>query len=123
MVDADMPNSIQPDAVPATHEHAPRLLSPRTLLASTLALCAGLAIAWVDTRPGWDDTGITALSLLIAAAVASFVRIPAWLAAVLVACPVVVAEISGGMAVLVAILFALAGALAGVFVRRLTLKR
>jgi len=32
-----------------------------------IALAAGALIAWIDTRPGWDDTGVTA-GLLFAAA-------------------------------------------------------
>ena len=31
-----------------------------------LALVAGLSIAYVDSRPAWDDTGITAFALLAA---------------------------------------------------------
>ena len=30
-----------------------------------VALALGFAIAWVDSRPTWDDTGITAGTLLI----------------------------------------------------------
>ena len=33
-----------------------------------LAIALGLAIAWVDSRPHWDDTGITAGSLFLSAA-------------------------------------------------------
>ncbi len=33
------------------------------LVVSAVAL--GLMIAWVDTRPTWDDTGITVFALLI----------------------------------------------------------
>ena len=32
-----------------------------------VAITMGLAIAWVDSRPHWDDTGITAGSLLLSA--------------------------------------------------------
>lgn len=32
------------------------------------ALGAGAAIAWVDSRPGWDDTGLTAGALLLSGA-------------------------------------------------------
>ncbi len=32
-----------------------------------LAISIGLAIAWIDSRPHWDDTGITAGSLLLSA--------------------------------------------------------
>jgi hypothetical protein len=33
-----------------------------------LALAAGALIAWIDARPGWDDTGVTAGLLFVAAA-------------------------------------------------------
>lgn len=32
-----------------------------------LAIATGLAIAWVDSRPTWDDTGITVLMILLSA--------------------------------------------------------
>ena len=40
------------------------------LLALVVAIGAGLAIGYMDSRPGWDDTGITAGALAIAALVA-----------------------------------------------------
>jgi hypothetical protein len=96
----------------------PRLWSPQVLIATALVLCAGLIIAWIDTRSRWDDTGITAGALATAAALGSFARIPPWLASALVAGPILAAELSGGMGVLLAIPFALAGAYAGVYLRR-----
>jgi hypothetical protein len=41
----------------------------REPLLAVIALAVGIAIAWVDSRPTWDDTGITAVSLLGAAAI------------------------------------------------------
>ncbi len=32
---------------------------------AVVALACGLAIAYVDTRPHWDDTGITVFALLV----------------------------------------------------------
>ncbi len=40
------------------------------LLALVVAIGAGLAIGYMDSRPGWDDTGITAGALAVAALVA-----------------------------------------------------
>jgi hypothetical protein len=88
------------------------------LISSALSLCAGIAIAWVDTRPRWDDTGVTAGALLLASAAASLARVPPWLAAVLVAGPILVAELPRGTGVLLAIPFALAGAYGGALARR-----
>lgn len=53
----------------------------RSVLAMLAAATAvGLAIAWVDSRPNWDDTGITAGVLLLTSAVfgAASPRLP-WL--------------------------------------------
>jgi hypothetical protein len=86
------------------------------VLAATLTLCAGLAIAWVDTRPHWDDTGITAGAVLLAAAAGSLAGAPPWLAAALAALPMVVVERSTGP--VLAIPIALAGAYAAALVRR-----
>ena len=36
-----------------------------------LAVISGIAIAFVDSRSGWDDTGITAFSLLLASGLLS----------------------------------------------------
>jgi hypothetical protein len=88
------------------------------LLGSVLAVCAGLAIAWIDTRPHWDDTGITVGALLIATALISLLRVPPWLVALLVAAPMLIAELPSGLGVLIAIPAALAGAYAGAFFRR-----
>ncbi len=37
-----------------------------------LSLITGAVITWIDSRPTWDDTGITAAMLLVAAAVFGF---------------------------------------------------
>ena len=43
-----------------------------------LAGTAGCMIGWVDSRPAWDDTGITAVSLLVVSAVLGFYRPRHW---------------------------------------------
>jgi hypothetical protein len=93
---------------------------PQILLRSALALCAGVAIAWVDTRPNWDDTGVTAGAVIIAAAASSFARVPFYLAALLIVAPMLIAELHGNAGVLIAIPLALVGAAAGLVMRRLT---
>jgi hypothetical protein len=92
-------------------------LSPRGWFCAALVLCAGIGIAWLDTRPSWDDTGVTAAALFIVAAAASLAQVPPWLASVLVAGPILFAELSGNNGVLLSIPFALAGACAGAFIR------
>jgi len=78
---------------------------------------AGLAIAWMDTGPNWDDTGVTAGALLFTAALGSIAGIKPWLSAALVVLPLLVVELSAGIGILIAILFPVAGAYAGMFVR------
>ncbi len=88
----------------------------REVVLGILAVVAGLAIAVLDSRPGWDDTGITAVLLAVAAGLvaAASGRRP-WLWAVLVGMWVPVLEIpatgEGGpiLALAIAGIAALAG--------------
>jgi hypothetical protein len=91
-----------------------------------LALIIGIAIGWLDSRPGWDDTGVTAGLLVLGAALVAAIdgRRP-WLWAILVGAPLPILEASaapGGVAplALVALLFATIGATFGIVVRRAT---
>lgn len=84
-----------------------------------LALVVGLAIASVDMRPSWDDTGITAAALSLAAGLGAFLGLRWWVATCLIAGPILLAEApSAGSGILVALLFALAGSLLGAGLRR-----
>ena len=90
---------------------------PRFAIGAVLAAAAGIGIALVDSRPGFDDTGVTVFALLIAAAVTAAVagRRP-WLMALLVGGFVPLVEIVGqgtDAAPLVALLFAGVGAFVG----------
>jgi hypothetical protein len=88
-------------------------------LVGVLALAAGGVIAWVDTRPGWDDTGVTAGALLIVAGAAALAGLRWWIAAALVMGPVLLAEIgSVGWGLALAPTIAVAGALGGALLRR-----
>ncbi len=50
-----------------------------------LSALVGLAIAWNDSQPGWDDTGITVFMILFAAAIFGFLAFEKpWLIALLV---------------------------------------
>ena len=93
----------------------------RTVATGVLAIAAGAGIAFVDSRPGFDDTGVTAAALLAAAALAAALaaRRP-WLWAVLVGAWVPVLEIpaTGSPAPLVALAFSGVGAAAGYLVAR-----
>lgn len=44
------------------------------LLSIVVAVAAGLGIAYLDSQPGWDDTGITAAGLAIAALAAVLIE-------------------------------------------------
>ena len=86
-----------------------------------VALLAGVAIGFVDSRPTWDDTGVTAVSLLLAAGVLAAIRPRVWwLAGLLVGLPVLGFNYlaQGRFDSAIAIVFALAGAGAGAWLGR-----
>ena len=89
------------------------------IAAGLFALGAGLAIAWMDTRPSWDDSGLTAGALALASGIAAFAGLRWWLVPILVAGPLFVAEFRGlGWGALLICAIALAGAGVGLAVRR-----
>jgi hypothetical protein len=83
------------------------------------ASLAGLSIAYVDARPTWDDTGMTAGAMALAGAAAGFLgplRPGRWALAVGVWIPayaLVRAPGSGSIAMSVVLIFPLAGAYLG----------
>jgi hypothetical protein len=90
-----------------------------TWLAVAVALAIGIAIGYVDSRPTWDDTGITAGSVFLAAAILSAVRPrAAWLVGLAAGAPVLVFNVvlSGNFGSAVAIAIGLVGALVGFLV-------
>jgi hypothetical protein len=97
----------------------------RTLLCAAITL--GACIAYVDSRPGWDATGITAFSMLISGGIFGFIGpqrpwlwalgIGAWLPLHAMA----VNPSLGAALMLVVLLFPLAGAYAGKALRALVL--
>jgi hypothetical protein len=93
----------------------------RGLVLVAAALVTGASIAYVDSRPGWDDTGITVGLLVLAAGAVAVVssRRP-WLWAVLVGASAPAVEIAAGgsVASLAALAFAAFGAFGGWLLRR-----
>lgn len=87
------------------------------------ALVVGIAIAWVDSRPGWDDTAVSVAALVVAsfgfAAVSG--RRP-WLWALLVGVwtPLVEIGSTGQLASLAALAFSAIGAALGYVSARAT---
>jgi hypothetical protein len=60
-----------------------------TVLTVVVALAAGAAIGYVDSRPTWDDTGLTAGAVLLASGLLAFLRArAAWLVGLSVGAPV-----------------------------------
>lgn len=87
-----------------------------------IAVFVGLVIAYIDSRPTWDDTGITAFSIFGACALFAVIspRRPwAWALAVGMWVPLAGILISHNYGGILALLFAFAGAYAGMLVRRL----
>jgi hypothetical protein len=90
------------------------------LILAALAVTMGAGVAWVDTRPTWDDTGVTVGTLLLAAGFAAGLGLRWWAAALLVAAPILVAELpSAGWGISVSLAFTGAGSLLGVTLRRM----
>ena len=92
----------------------------RDLLLSVAAAIAGATIAYVDSRPGWDDTGITVGLLVLAAGLAAAAsgRRP-WLWALLVGAwtPAIEIATGGSSASFAALAFAGVGAFGGWAIR------
>jgi hypothetical protein len=89
------------------------------------AVAAGLAIAWVDSRPTWDDAGVTAFSMVIAAAILALIspgRPWLWALGVGIWIPLhtlVRTASPGAVAMFVLLIFPFAGAYAGMAARRM----
>jgi hypothetical protein len=91
----------------------------RELIVAAFALVVGAGVAWIDTRPTWDDSGITGGLLLLTTGFAAAAGVRWWAAALLVAGPILVAEFSSaGWGILVVLAFTVAGSLVGALLRR-----
>jgi hypothetical protein len=91
----------------------------KILLAATLA--TGLLIAWIDSRPGWDDAGMTAFTLLLGAAIIGlFVRRRPWVFGLAIGLwlPFRGLLLAHDLRFLFVLLFPLAGVYAGFAIRR-----
>ncbi|MEI7828271.1 MAG: hypothetical protein WCI31_00805 [Prolixibacteraceae bacterium] len=43
-------------------------LNLKFIIVLAMSCCVGLFLAWMDSRPGWDDSGITAGLIVLSAA-------------------------------------------------------
>jgi hypothetical protein len=92
---------------------------------AALAAAAGLAIAILDSRPGWDDTAISAVLLVVAAFVVTAVAgHRPWLWALLVGVwtPLLEIPTTGATGSLLALAIASVGAFAGYGLARLLVR-
>jgi membrane protein YdbS with pleckstrin-like domain len=85
-----------------------------------IAITLGLAIFWVDSRPNWDDTGITALMILAVTTVLGMTiprRAWSWALAVGIWIPLGSILQHHGYTAILALIIAFAGAYVGALVR------
>lgn len=85
-----------------------------------IALMLGLAIAYIDSRPTWDDAGVTALAIVLSCALcAALAQSRPWLYALAIGTwiPLVGVITASNYGSLLVLPFSFAGAFAGVALR------
>jgi hypothetical protein len=85
-----------------------------------LSILTGLLIAWIDSRPGWDDTGITAVMIVLAAALFGYLHpTKSWIWALTISgwIPLHAILLKGDFKMLLVTLFGFAGAYLGAAVK------
>ena len=86
-----------------------------------LSLAVGCLIGYVDSRPTWDDTGITAGSIFLASLlIAAWRPRSAWLSGLLIGVPVFAFNMiaHGALASGIAIVIALVGSAIGMLIAK-----
>lgn len=87
------------------------------------ALCAGAAITWLDQSPGWDDTGISAMLIVLSCGLLGAVspkRPWLWALAVGLWIPIIGILRQHNFGSLLALVIAFAGAYLGMAVRKVS---
>ena len=90
-----------------------------------LAVVLGFVIAWMDSRPNWDDTGISVFLVLVAALLCGFLAAQKpWLIALAVSVWIPLFEIvsTQNFGSLLALVPGFIGAFAGYFIKRMNTK-
>lgn len=85
------------------------------------AVAVGFGIAWIDSRPTWDDAGVTAFAIFLTTMIFGGMRPQhAWLSALAVGMwiPLLGVIRSGNYGSVLALVFAFAGAYAGALARK-----
>lgn len=91
------------------------------IISLILAIASGLAFAWIDTRPHWNDTGITVFLVLLSALFCGYLSSQKpWLIALAVSIwlPLFNIIIAHNFGALLALAPGFIGAFLGYFVRR-----
>ena len=91
-----------------------------SIIVLLLATITGWAIAWIDSRPNWDDTGISVMMVLLAAALFGYLSPQKpWLTALAVSVwiPLASIAISNNFGALIALIPGFIGAYFGYFVK------
>ena len=94
--------------------------STRGWLLLSLGVISGIFIAWVDSLPSWDDTGIIAGSLFLISGILTFLaRRRPWLTALAVGLwvPLRALVSSGDLSMVLVLIFPFLGAYAGFYLR------
>jgi hypothetical protein len=93
----------------------------KEVLLTILAVSCGAIITYVDTRPNWDDTGITAMAILLTSGMLGFSspsRWWLWAIAVGLWIPLIAIASTQNLASILALIVAFIGALLGMMIRK-----
>ncbi len=94
----------------------------RSWIVATWSMLGGMIIAWIDSQPNWDDTGITAGMLFIVAGIAGYFHPKRfWFWAVLcgIWIPLVAILRRGDVLMLLVLLIPMGGSFSGTLIRRI----
>ena len=90
-----------------------------------IAIAEGMLIGWIDSRPNWDDTGITVGMILIGTFILGVVHPKhswVWALSVGIWIPIWNIVLHNNYGSIIAIAFAMAGAYSGALIRKFSLR-